>query len=235
MTKTQIDRLGDRLRKGPVSEEDLRLLDQYRRSFADAYEVVVATVHAKLGKRPTGRPAKSTISIVDKLQRESVRLSQMQDIAGCRFIVSNVAEQQQAVANLSTSFARASIVDRREHPSHGYRAVHVVALIDTRPIEIQIRTTLQHLWAELSEKLADLIDPGIKYGSGDQQAVSSLADLSSTIAREEKLEIDVASAETALSNQLEQLAEARRRAQGTLSALSGDCPANRREATAGAG
>ena len=27
MTKTQLDRLGDRIRKGSISEEDLRLLD----------------------------------------------------------------------------------------------------------------------------------------------------------------------------------------------------------------
>jgi hypothetical protein len=40
VTKTQIDRLGDRLRKGNVAKADLRLLDLYRRSFAEAYEAV---------------------------------------------------------------------------------------------------------------------------------------------------------------------------------------------------
>jgi hypothetical protein len=44
MTKTQIDRLGDRLRKGNISEADLRLLDLYRRSFTEAYEIVVGTI-----------------------------------------------------------------------------------------------------------------------------------------------------------------------------------------------
>ena len=38
LSKTQIDRLGDRLRTGDISEADLRLLDSYRRSFTDAYE-----------------------------------------------------------------------------------------------------------------------------------------------------------------------------------------------------
>jgi len=36
ISKTQIDRLGDRLRKGNIHEDDLRLLDIYRRSFSDA-------------------------------------------------------------------------------------------------------------------------------------------------------------------------------------------------------
>jgi len=40
ISKTQLDRLGDRLRKGDISEADLRLLDQFRRSFSDAYETV---------------------------------------------------------------------------------------------------------------------------------------------------------------------------------------------------
>ena len=38
ISKTQIDRLGDRLRKGAITEEDLQLLDEYRRSFHNAYE-----------------------------------------------------------------------------------------------------------------------------------------------------------------------------------------------------
>ena len=44
VTKTQIDRLGDRLRKGDISEADLRLLNLYRRSFSDAYKFVVGTI-----------------------------------------------------------------------------------------------------------------------------------------------------------------------------------------------
>src|SRR5437867_4164831 len=66
LSKNQIDRLGDRLRKGDISEEDLRLLDSYRRSFTNAYEDVVGKIRDQLALEPTGRPAKSTTSIVDK-------------------------------------------------------------------------------------------------------------------------------------------------------------------------
>jgi hypothetical protein len=41
LSKTQIDKLGERLRKGNVTEDDLRLLDEYRLSFSEAYEFVV--------------------------------------------------------------------------------------------------------------------------------------------------------------------------------------------------
>src|SRR5207247_6581709 len=103
ISKTQIDRLGDRLKLGPHAESDLRLLDNYRRSFGEAYEAVVRTIRQR-GEFPTGRLAKSTLSIVEKLRRESLRLSQMQDIAGCRVVVVNVVEQEQLVASIKTDF-----------------------------------------------------------------------------------------------------------------------------------
>src|SRR5260370_11586469 len=124
--KNQIDRLGDRLRKGSIYDDDLRLLDSYRRSFTEAYELVIGQIRKQLNLEPTGRPAKSTTSIIDKLQRESIRLSQMQDIAGCRIVVADLLTQDEVVERLTDLFDRATIVDRREDPSHGYRAVHVI-------------------------------------------------------------------------------------------------------------
>ena len=67
-SKTQVDRLGERLRRGDTSEVDLRLLDQYRRSFGDAYEIVISTIRDRLGAKPSGRAAKSTAAITDKLR-----------------------------------------------------------------------------------------------------------------------------------------------------------------------
>jgi len=53
-------------------------------------------------------------------------------------------------------------------------------------IEIQIRTMLQHLWAELSEKLSDIIDASIKYGGGSDDVQQMLLPLSEMIAKYEK-------------------------------------------------
>ncbi len=176
-SKNQIDRLGDRLRKGSIYDDDLRLLDSYRRSFTEAYELVIGQIRNQLNLEPTGRPAKSTTSIIDKLQRESIRLSQMQDIAGCRIVVADLLTQDEVVERLTDLFDRATIVDRREDPSHGYRAVHV-----------QIRTLLQHLWAELSEKLSDSVDSAIKYGHGDKEVVAILSVISQRIRDQELAE-----------------------------------------------
>src|SRR5438552_3337035 len=65
----------------------------------------------------------------------------------------------------------------REQPSHGYRAVHVIPVVEGRPIEIQVRTYLQQRWAEVSEKYSDVVDPALKYGGGPEEARSLLADV----------------------------------------------------------
>jgi len=192
-SKTQIDRLGDRLRKGNLSDADLRLLDDYRRSFGEAYEIVVRSIREQLKLEPTGRPAKSTSSIIEKLQRESIRLSQVQDIAGCRIVVSDVKEQDRIVGLLLNVFPRASIVDRRVHTSFGYRAVHVIPKISGKMIEIQVRSSLQHLWAELSERISDVLDPAIKYGGGDDEIQKILMADSELVSAIERIEMEIPS------------------------------------------
>lgn len=149
---------------------------------------MVDGIRSTVGLRPTGRPAKSTTSIIAKLQRESIRLSQVQDIAGCRVIVTDIVAQERAVRAIGDAFPETTVIDRREAPSHGYRAIHLVASLDGCAVEVQVRTSLQHLWAEFSEKLSDVVHPGIKYGRGDPTAVQLLADISATVAAFERLE-----------------------------------------------
>lgn len=178
LTNSQINRLGDRLRKGDISEEDRRLLDEYRRSFKEAYETVVRAIRDRLRLHPTGRRGKTTKAIIEKLRREKTRLSQMQDIAGCRIIATTQLQQDQLVAQLRQIFPESNVVDRRERTSHGYRAVHVIVNQSGKFIEVQIRTPLQHTWAELSEKLADEFGHEIKYGGGGEEISSYLSRLS---------------------------------------------------------
>lgn len=180
LTKTQIDRLGDRLKRGDASDEDLRLLDSFRLSFARAFEDVVRAIRDELELEPTGR-AKSNTSITEKLRREHIRLTQMQDIAGCRIVVADSVAQGRVVTQMVDRFPVHAIFDRRREPSHGYRAVHMVVAVGEKQVEIQARTQLQHLWAELSEKMSDVVDPSIKYGGGDDKIRSMLSDMSAAI------------------------------------------------------
>src|SRR2546427_1260061 len=154
----------------------------YRRTFGKVYELVVTAIHQRLKLEPTGRPAKSTTSVIEKLQRETIRLSQMQDIAGCRLIVRDIAQQDRVVSRLLTLFPAATVMDRRRDPSNGYRAMHVIARAEGYPIEVQVRSRLQHLWAEVSEKLSDIVDPGLKYGRGPTEVQTVLMTASRAVA-----------------------------------------------------
>lgn len=182
LSASQVDKLGDRLRHGPLQAADLRLLDAYRVSHRVAYDTVVGTIRANLVLEPTGRPGKSTGAIVSKLTRQKTRLSQMQDIAGCRILVSDPPTQDRTVDDLLHLFQDAQVFDRRDRPSYGYRAVHLVVTWRGRSVEIQVRTRLQHLWAELSEKLADHLGNEVKYGGGPQPIRELLERLSQLVA-----------------------------------------------------
>lgn len=188
LSNTQLDRLGVRLRGQIFGEAELRLLDEYRRTFGPAYDRVVENIQRLIGVPVSGRPAKSTTSIIEKLNRESIRLSQMQDIAGCRAIVGDVLEQDRAVSAITAAFAGVSVLDRRLKPSHGYRAVHLIIREGDKPIEVQVRTSLQHMWAEMSEKCADIIHPSVKYGGGPEAVRRVLANTAEQVRRIEELE-----------------------------------------------
>ena len=187
LSKTQIDKLGERLKAGESTADDVRELDEYRHSFGPQYEEVVATIRRLLNLTPHGRRAKTIPSIVAKLHRESIRLSQIQDIAGCRIVVSDRPTQDRTVDALCRAFADAVIVDRRVDPSYGYRAVHIIVRLRGKAVEIQVRTTLQHQWAEVSEKYSDAI-PSLKYGGGNEVIRNRLMSLSETAYAIESLE-----------------------------------------------
>jgi ppGpp synthetase/RelA/SpoT-type nucleotidyltranferase len=182
VTNRQIDLLGDRIRHGDASERDLEALAAYRISFREAY-TNVSNVLAANAIEFTGR-SKSNLSIERKLRREpSLRLTQMQDIEGCRIVVADYERQQAGVALVATLFSSVKTIDRRARPSHGYRAVHLIANIGGRVVEIQVRTRLQDLWAQLSERIADeLGEPDVKYGAGPEEVRAVLETTSRRIA-----------------------------------------------------
>jgi len=191
LSKTQIDKLGDRLREGAYTDSDLELLSDYRQSFGEAHETVVQVIRKELQLEPASRPKKTTGAIVAKLRRGNIKLSQIQDIAGCRLVVADLAEQDKVVASLRALFPDVKVVDRRVKPSYGYRAVHLIHQISGKRLEIQVRTMLQHLWAQLSETLSSVFDPSLKYGGGDDIYQTLLSELSKLVITVEEAEAHI--------------------------------------------
>jgi hypothetical protein len=74
LSRTQVDRLGDRLRKTAVpSDDDLRLLSEFREERRAVMDAVGSALTEIAGSVPARR-LKTINSIVDKLRREKGRL-----------------------------------------------------------------------------------------------------------------------------------------------------------------
>ncbi len=183
LSKSQIDQLGDELRRAASNglPLDVKRLDTYRRAFDVASEELAMQLSShELGKFT--QRTKSTPSILAKLKRQpNTRLSQIQDVLGIRFVVADWQEQEHLCGTLKIIFRGYKVVDRRMNPSFGYRAIHIMVRVDSKPVEIQIRTVFQHLWSELSEDFADKEGHDLKYGGGDMRLLAFLEKLSDNV------------------------------------------------------
>lgn len=168
LSRTAIDKLSHRLRHtNVVAPEDLNMLEQV----LGAYQVAGGLTAGRLweiGFSASSR-TKSTSVLIDKLKRDNANIGRVRDLAGCRIICAGGrGEQDDIVQHIVESFSDGRkpphVIDRRIDDSHGYRAVHVVVTVEDLPVEIQVRTTLQHLWAQTVEILGDVWGRGIRYG-----------------------------------------------------------------------
>ena len=116
---------------------------------------------------------KTDDTLKEKLIRErTVPLHNIQDVAGVRFEADmSLSEQSAVVARIETHFQAIGWIvdtkDYRDEPGYAnYRAVHMrlERKLDKARAEIQVRTRLQGLWANVYEKLADTFGREIRYG-----------------------------------------------------------------------
>jgi hypothetical protein len=110
---------------------------------------------------------KTSGTIVEKLKRQpTLDLLSIHDLAGARIVQPMTLDQQDQVATrILNHWPGARYIDRRgENNSHGYRAVHIVPRVDGHPVEIQIRTRYQDLWAQVMETFGDVWGREVRYG-----------------------------------------------------------------------
>ncbi|MGQ0772937.1 MAG: hypothetical protein ACT4NY_00710 [Pseudonocardiales bacterium] len=180
VSRKRVDTLGQQVAaRGSIGDEHhdlfLQILEHYQELLDNVAEQV-----SSLGYEPPTR-VKTTGTLIEKLRREhGIKLSRVQDVAGARIVVGRLrAQQDQAVAEICALFEgkqrEPQVIDRRAHPSHGYRALHVIVYPEGIPVEIQVRTTLQDMWAQLFENLADQWGRQIRYGGEPESPTQSVS------------------------------------------------------------
>ena len=145
-------------------------------------------------------------AIIKKLQRKyngrppTMKLSQMQDIGGCRAVLSSVhlayklCNQHYLKGDLKHK--RMGMKDYIKHPKNdGYRGIHLIYkyLSDKGKkeyndllVEIQIRSKLQHLWATAIETVDFFTEQAIKSSEGQEEWIAFFKLVSSAFALMEK-------------------------------------------------
>jgi hypothetical protein len=199
LSKSALERLGRRLVAGDQPQRvDIEQLHLLLGAYGPVLASSVDLVAAEVGLIPSSR-VKTTATLVEKLRRNGGHtLSSIHDLAGMRLVVpAGRAEQDRVVEQICGLFVDGArpprLIDRRVRPVQGYRAVHVIVYPDAYPIEVQVRTQWQHLWAEWFERLADQYGRGIRYGhppstGGEtaQEMVDRLIQLADQIAEAEE-------------------------------------------------
>jgi ppGpp synthetase/RelA/SpoT-type nucleotidyltranferase len=164
-SRRQIIELGERLRDSPdPTAEDLDMLADVLLEYDRALIVASENIRG-IGLEATTR-LKTSGTIIEKLSRERhLNLKSIRDLAGARIVQRMTLDEQDAITEKFLEiWPGAKLIDRREAPSHGYRAVHIVPRIGGCQVEIQLRTEYQDLWAQGMERLGDSWGRAIRYG-----------------------------------------------------------------------
>ncbi|HEX3780489.1 MAG TPA: RelA/SpoT domain-containing protein [Pseudonocardiaceae bacterium] len=175
ISANQLKNLTGRLRAGTETPADLHALADLRMFYKEvldrAHEEVVGLCTGHPYVQPMAPRVKTMKTTLEKLLRQPHLLSiaQIRDYAGLRVVVHGTRTEQNGIATKIAALFRnkdrpPKWIDRRVEPRSGYRAVHLEVRREGILIEVQIRTALQHRWAELFERAADKLGRGLRYG-----------------------------------------------------------------------
>lgn len=209
-SRNQIIKAGKKVRNPETNEEEVNtsitIIDNWRASHAYPLHVFYMYLRRMSNNSKSiivAERLKRLDSIIAKLKREpTMSLWSMQDLGGCRFIVSTVDEVYMYSKKMEQSSIRhkhISTYDYIKNPKiSGYRSLHLVYQyysdkVETYNknmlIEIQFRTYLQHIWATALETMGLFTKQALKAGEGNKDINRFFSLISSLFAIEEENEI----------------------------------------------
>ncbi len=129
-------------------------------------------------------------TLIDKLGRQTGNVTQMHDIGGVRAVVPRPRQVYAVRRRLLKSW---TIVRERDYiakpKSDGYRAVHLIVSRQGVPIEVQLRTVAQDVWANTVEEQGRELGVGLKFGAGGADLQGVFVSMAETLARFDRGEL----------------------------------------------
>ena len=214
VSKKKINRAGDILISDESTEEEkneaIEILDNWRAIHSYPMHVFKVRLKNKAtsvdSTALTAQRLKRVPAIINKLKRKynghppTMKLSQMQDIGGCRAVLSNVSQARKLYEEHylkgDLKHKRVGVKDYIMNPKKdGYRSIHLVYRYYSDKkgkkeyngllVEIQIRSKLQHLWATAIETVDLFTRQAIKSNEGQEEWMDFFRLVSSAFARME--------------------------------------------------
>ena len=137
---------------------------------------------------------KRTPSIRHKLERiPKMQLSRMQDIGGCRIVLSTMLQVRAMVNTILQSRAKHQLAHMKDYISNpkesGYRSIHLIYRYHSDTfqdhcglmVEIQVRTQLQHVWATGVETVGTFLRSPLKSSIGPDEWLEFFSRFSSVL------------------------------------------------------
>jgi Region found in RelA / SpoT proteins len=172
-----------------VTEEAWDLLENWRSKHAFPLGNITMGLRQKVDRLKQSalvvQRLKRSRSILAKLaNRSSMRLTQMQDIGGCRAVVANIDAVYALRDQYRSSRSLHEFVTEDDYIANpklsGYRSLHLVYRFKSksRPeydnllFEIQLRTQTQHAWATAVETVGAVLGQALKSSQGEKDWLS---------------------------------------------------------------
>lgn len=195
LSKTKIDKSGIALSKGQTDDiikfiEFEDVFDEYRKNHLQPLSETTVELQNILndynGDYYIAQRLKRKPQILRKLRRFSVRLSQLQDIGGFRIIVHRNSDVDSLIQFIkertsgTEDYSIEKITDYREkgRDDTGYRAVHIIIKKNSYFLELQIRSRIQHYWAEGIERTSVIYGYHLKEKEGAPEVIAYFKELS---------------------------------------------------------
>ena len=195
ISKTAIDRAGNALAKEKFKtyeewEAADKIFDEFRQAHLQPLTSTTIAIQnwfrADNASYIIVQRLKRKPQILKKLRRLNTRLTQLQDIGGLRIIVDQNSDVDRLIEYITDKLKRqTSIVIKRTvdyrkkgRDDSGYRAAHIIMEKDGVSLELQIRSRIQHYWAELIERTSVIYGYVIKELEGDERVIKYFKELS---------------------------------------------------------